>query len=100
MEIAFWVSGNCILGEWAISGQVLLHPQQAKNHKTTSEYYETSRVCVLYDIYLGKQPTLPEERGGEARLGITQMAVQVALKLKCSSHPAIFRISVAGGLSG
>lgn len=59
---------NYIVGKCAISEQLLSHPKSQNLQNQRRDGCETSRVCVLYDIYLGKQPTLSGECGGEARL--------------------------------
>ena len=57
VEIAFWVSGPL--------ADRYFYIHKSQNSQNASEYYETSRVCVLYDIYLGKQPTYLENAAGK-----------------------------------
>ena len=57
-----------IVGKCAISEQVLLHPQQSNFTKPTSGWLRSARACFFNAPYLGKEPTLRGECGGEARL--------------------------------
>ena len=93
---------NYIVSQCAISEQVLSHPQQSKFTKPTSGGCETSRACVLYDIYLGKlwQTAHLKWRMWRGSSPVNNAIRQPGrISAEMQQPPNIFRRNVAGRLS-